>query len=74
MANLRVPAMVGILFFRHLQNKLYIFVANYNIICTFVVPNYIVVVNTGECPDRCSIRNWAIFMSIGIIFVKSRKW
>ena len=25
----------------------------------------IVVINTAECPDRCSIRNWAIFMSIG---------
>lgn len=34
----------------------------------------IVVINTEERPDRCSIRNWAFFMSIGIIFVTSRKW
>ena len=40
----------------------------------FVVPNYMMINHSVEHPDRCSIRNWAFFMSIGIILLASAKW
>ena len=40
----------------------------------FAMPNITQRLLSVEHPDRCSIRNWAFFMSIGIIFVTSRKW
>ena len=38
---------------------------HFQIFSLYLQCQIIVVINTAECPDRCSIRNWAIFMSIG---------
>lgn len=38
-----------------------------NIPLIFAVPNSLLLVNTAEHSDRCSIRNWAFFMSIGLL-------
>ena len=37
------------------------------IIPTFAVPNQSMLVIPVEHPDRCSIRNWAFFMSIVLL-------
>lgn len=39
-----------------------------NIITMFAMPNSYTHCVSVEHPDRCSIRNWAFFMSIGLHF------